>query len=494
MNPEERLLRHLLTLIMENMQEKLMNKNVATVEMAEKNVDIVREGKVIVIPQGMKLSEAREWLTRKERSEEETVNVYEQVEAFPLDGALAFTKALGRIYGWVDLQPTPGFWGSSPPSMVGMETGVGTTTQVPWGQFAIPNVEGYLCTAFAVKDGRLIFCIRGQVKRKNLDDVAKIASLTREIVKAESVYRGKAIAISFPDEDDGFDPNAAPEFFDTSAVREDELVFPKEVEDMIGVNLFTPIEHTAACREHQIPLKRGILLEGPYGVGKTLTADVTAKKAVENGWTFIYLDDVRKLQRAIYFAQQYQPAVIFAEDIDRVLKGERTSEMDGVLNTIDGVDTKHNEIMVVLTTNHVDEINKAGIRPGRLDAVVPVRPPDADAVGRLIRLYSRTLLPADEDINVACKTLDGQIPAVIREVVERSKLSAIRRRGPTLTLKGEDLELAAKSMMAHVKLMSAKVPDKRSDVEKAAGVIASALLTDKSTATATNGHGHADAE
>lgn len=492
MTPEERLLRHLLTLIgmPEDMQEKLMqqrNATPVTIEMTEKNVDIVREGKVIVIPEGMKLGEAREWLARKEKSEEENVNVFEQVEAFPLDGAYAFTKALSRIYGWVDLQPTPGFWGPTPPAMVGMEVGIGKSVQVPWGQFAIPNVEGHLNTAFAVKDGRLIFAIRGMVKRKNLDDVAKIAKLTREIVKAESVYRGKAIAISFPEDEDEFDPNAAPEFFDTSAVREEELVFPKEVEDMVGVNLFTPIEHTAACREHQIPLKRGILLEGPYGVGKTLTADVTAKKAVENGWTFIYLDDVRKLQRAIYFAQQYQPAVIFAEDIDRVLKGERTSEMDAVLNTIDGVDTKHNEIMVVLTTNHVDDINKAGIRPGRLDAVIPVRPPDADAVGRLIRLYSRTLLPAGEDISAACNTLAGQIPAVIREVVERSKLSAIRRRGPTLTLKGEDLELAAKSMMAHVKLMATKVKDTRSDVEKAAGVLASALSGGRTQQ-------HADAE
>jgi SpoVK/Ycf46/Vps4 family AAA+-type ATPase len=75
---------------------------------------------------------------------------------------------------------------------------------------------------------------------------------------------------------------------------------------------------------HKVPLKRGVLLEGPYGTGKTLTAFVTAKKCVENGWTFIMLDRVAALKEALTFARMYAPAVVFAEDIDRSVEGERT--------------------------------------------------------------------------------------------------------------------------------------------------------------------------
>ena len=454
----------------------------------DKMVDVERHGKKLIIPEGMKYADAREWLARKEKSEEEVASVYELVETFPLDGSYAFMRAMERIYGWTDIVPTPGFWGPTPPMMIGLQVDVDKTVQVLWGRATIPNVEGFLDTGFALKDGRIIFAIRGQVKRKDLPEVKKIAALTREIATQESVYKGKAIRIAFEKvTPENFNPDdAMPTFFDTRTVKVEDLVFPDVVQELVEVNIFTPIEKTAECRKHQIPLKRGILLEGPYGTGKTLTADVSAKKAVDNGWTFIYLENVKQLQQAIYFAQQYQPAVIFAEDIDSVVTGERDEEMNDILNTIDGVDTKRSEIMVILTTNHVDLINKAMLRPGRLDAVISVRPPDAKAVNKLVRLYGRTLLDKEENIDEACEVLAGQIPATVREVVERSKLAAIRRRGgETLRLTGDDLKLSAKGMMAHLELMVPTIEDKRSVQEKSATIIAKAV---ESLGHTSNGH------
>jgi SpoVK/Ycf46/Vps4 family AAA+-type ATPase len=183
---------------------------------------------------------------------------------------------------------------------------------------------------------------------------------------------------------------------------------------------------------------------------------VTAKKCVQSGWTFIYLDRVGALDEALRFARLYMPAVIFAEDIDRAVSGdERTVELDDVLNSIDGIEAKNSEIMVVLTTNHVEKINRAMLRPGRLDAVISVTPPDAEAAEKLIRLYARDLLPNEVDVSSAAKTLAGSIPAVIREVVERSKLYAISRTGSNdFTLSSEDIEYAGLSMQRHLTLLS----------------------------------------
>ncbi len=172
----------------------------------------------------------------------------------------------------------------------------------------------------------------------------------------------------------------------------------------------------------RIPLKRGILLEGPYGCGKTMSANVTSKICIENGWTFILLDDVGALKDALLFAQRYAPAVVFSEDIDRVIE-QRDDRGNDLLNTIDGILAKDSQVITVLTTNFVEKLDKAMLRPGRLDAVISLRAPDADSVQRLVNIYARGLLADGENLIAVGEALAGNIPATIREVVERSKLA-----------------------------------------------------------------------
>lgn len=436
-------------------------------------VNVQREGDQIILPKGMTYKEARTWLQRKEEEEEQEVAIHEEVEAFVLEGAVAFHKAIAKKYGWSGLEPTPGFFGPKPPTMIGVEVAPGTTMQIPWGRVTIPNIAGWLGTSFVPKgENRYIFVINGQVKRKNLDDVRELARLTRELVRTDSIYRGKAVQIQFPRQEEQFDVTACPKFLDLTSIREEELIFPEKIMDQVQTSLFNVIEHTAACRRHRIPLKRGILLEGPYGTGKTLTANVAAKKCEENGWTFIYLKDVDQLAQAVAFAQMYQPAMIFSEDIDQVLSGDRDSDMNQILNIVDGIDSKGTEIVIVLTTNYVEKIDPAMLRPGRLDAVIPVRHPDADAAQRLIRLYGRGLIPETEDLTPVGERLAGKTPAVLREVVERSKLAAVGRLGrqgkdqAELNITTEDLLSASESIMSHLELIANKPKDERTPIEQ----------------------------
>jgi len=452
-------------------------------ETKEKNVDVLHAdrdspNKQIVLPHAMDYKEGIKWLQRKDEEQSRKVSINEQVNAYPLDGALALHKAMARKYGWNHLIPTPGFFGDRPPAMIGIRTGtgIGDVVQVPWGRIEIPGVNGYIETQITISDKQPKFVIGGVVMRKHEAEVAELAKLAREIVQAESVYRGKAVRIKFFEDpkqvEDIADFN--PKFIDVQSVREEELIFPKDIHALVRTNLFTPIEKTAVCRKHKIPLKRGILLAGPYGVGKTLTANVAAKKCVENGWTFVYLESVRDLQQAIHFAKQYSPAMIFAEDIDQVVRSDqrRDEEINGILNTIDGVDTKSSEIIVALTTNHVENISKAMLRPGRLDAVINVPAPDAEAAQRLVRLYARTLLDAKENLDQVGVALANRIPAVIREVVERAKLAAISHteEEDKLRITADDLLIAAHGMTQHLELLKPVQEDLRSDAEKAAEV------------------------
>ena len=130
-------------------------------------------------------------------------------------------------------------------------------------------------------------------------------------------------------------------------------------------------------------------------------------------------------------------------------EGQRGNDL---LNTIDGVLTKNAQVITVLTTNHVERLDRAMLRPGRLDAVITVKAPEAEAVQRLVRLYGRGLVDANEDLGAVREALAGNIPATIREVVERSKLAMIGNGRDTVT--AGELLVATKGMERHLGLLN----------------------------------------
>jgi transitional endoplasmic reticulum ATPase len=437
--------------------------------------NIVKEGRKLILPEGMSIAAGIDWLQKKEREENTMVAVqHEFANAFPTDTLVNIQRALADIYNWVDNIPTPGFFGPNPPVMITVRVGPGTGDflQVPLGRVALPGIKGHLETVLHGPRGRQPSAyLTGEVRQGDKPKVLEIIKRVEERLLETSIYRGKAIRISWKWMRDGeaFDLGKhSPQFLDLTNADEAGLVFSEDVAKAIEQGLFTPIEQTEACRINGVPLKRGVLLEGPPGTGKTLVAYVTAAKAVKNGWGFVYLDDVRDIRNGLALARQYGRSVVFSEDMDRVVTGERDASMDEILNVLDGVDTKDQEIITVLTTNHIRAIIKPILRPGRVDTLLSTRPPDAEAAARLVVLYGRGLLDPTADIESVGNLLNGQIPAVIREVVERAKIAAIGRlksahiRGKVLAT---DLITAAKAMKAHADmLVEDGVPDTKRTV------------------------------
>jgi transitional endoplasmic reticulum ATPase len=464
------------------------------------SVDVLQsaETKQIVLPEGMSSAEARKWLERWEKQQEQEVAISIEVDAFPMDGALALAKTLKDLFGWTNLVTVPGgfFEPDQPPVMVQIEVAPGVTQQVPWGRMTIPGVDGYIETSIRQKGLNAVFAISGVTRRKHEKLVKQIGDLVRQRIKVESIYRGKAIRHSYRNsngerlsaEPRQFNPLHAPKFIDTDAVRPEELIFPKKTSDLIETCLYNPVRKTAACRRQGIPLKRGVMLEGPYGVGKSLCAYVLAKLCVEHGWTFLYIDDVRDLDIALSVAQLYQPCVVFAEDINRVVGANRDAEVDRVLNTLDGVVSKSSEIITVVTTNEVNQIHKALVRPGRIDTVVPVRAPDAEAAMRLIRLYGRgTVICNDVEIGSAVQGLvrRGATAAVFREVIERAKLAALSSLDDSeakIAINAEHLVVACRSLEEHIRLMESDGTKEPHAMELFGGAVGKALSGGVTTA------------
>lgn len=425
-------------------------------------------------PRQVTLEEAAEALKQKAAEENEIISVFEMVDAMPWDGAQAFQKAIEFLFGWGISKPTPGFFGPKPPVLRSISTGPnpGDTIQVFWGHVEIPQLGCTLKTAVAVKDNaRIVFSIGGQIPKGKRHLLDALVSLTRIFARERSIYKGKAIRMFVEDNGD-LNFEHEPEFISTDIATVDQLIFSEGTRRQIETNLFTPIRHSNVCRQMGIPLKRGVLLEGPYGTGKSLTARATAALAQQNGWTFIMINRVAGLKSVLDFAHRYAPVVVFAEDIDRVVEGQgRSVSIDDILNTLDGVQSKDHDIMTVLTSNHADKINRAMMRPGRLDAIISIDAPDAEAAERLIRQYGAGLIDENEDLTEAKRVLAGRIPAVIRETVERAKLATITRANGAVPsdLKSDDIVVAAETMQVQLGLLYGS-PEAEKSVAEQLGV------------------------
>lgn len=432
-----------------------------------KNLDIVHQGDQIILPPGMTFDEGIQWLQRKKEEEQREVAVMAPIQGYhPLDAAHAFNAALARVYGWTQQVPTPGFFGPTPPAMLSIPVDAdGTTRQVPWGRIKVPRIAGFLNAGIGQGyDGKPCFVISGTTKNKDMAQVQRIEQETRAELAARSIYRGKAVRVEFDPEN----PLKAPEFMDLRGIKREGLIFSKHIEELVETTLWTPMRERESAEALAIPLKRGFLFEGPYGMGKTLCARVTAEIAEQSGWTFVYIEHIKDLKNALDFARMYQPAVVFAEDVDRVDDGTRSDPFNELLNTIDGVEYKRAKIFTILTTNHVERLHKSMLRPGRIDVVIEVRPPDAEASERLLKLYAGELLDPATDLAAAGRLFQGNSPAILNEVVQRAKLAALRRSGTaTFSLTGEDFEVSIRTLRPQLELMTGDAKTTMPPIERA---------------------------
>lgn len=411
---------------------------------------IEHDGSKIVLPSTplpMDYDDAINTIARVRDQEAQKFDVNETVKGAPWDAAVAIYRAMQSIYGVVLSESKMTRFGEIKPDLLTVHTGPGNIDriQVPLGQMRLPNVTEPV--QVGIFNGGAF--IQGVVRKRDRAILVEIANKAREFMRTQSVYKGKAIRLKVDDDGD-LDLNQQPEFIDLSRVSETDMIHTADTEAMIRTNILAPLKFTEACRKNRIPLKRGVLLEGRYGTGKSLTARVTAKVATDNAWTFIMLDRSQGLRAAIEFARTYQPCVIFAEDIDRAADRE-DEDVNDLVNLLDGMISKEMEMMVVLTTNFVEKIDKALLRPGRFDAVISILPPDAETAQRLIRSYGRDLISADVDLAEVGLEVSGQIPATIREVVERAKLGMLTEGRTGLT--ADDLFFSARGMKRHMALL-----------------------------------------
>ncbi len=133
-------------------------------------------------------------------------------------------------------------------------------------------------------------------------------------------------------------------------------------------------EFRTYCASKHIKLKRGIVLEGRPGSGKTLTIQYLKNIALANKiefYSFKNADDFVKNQDEY---EKEEKKIFVFEDFDTFLRDRKDTNrspnqiLGMILNTLEGVD-EINNVVSIFTTNEVRLFDSAFIRPGRIDKV-----------------------------------------------------------------------------------------------------------------------------
>lgn len=242
-----------------------------------------------------------------------------------------------------------------------------------------------------------------------------------------------------------------------SAMREIALELPKVHWADIGGQVNTiqrlretvewPLQKADAFERLGISPPRGVLLYGPPGCSKTLLAKALATEA---GLNFLavkgpelfnkYVGESERAIREVFRkARQAAPSIIFFDEIDAlsVSRGEGEAGGDRVLtsllNEMDGIEAL-NEVVVLAATNRPDVIDSALMRPGRLDRLIYVNPPDLDARRQILLIqFSKMAIDESVDLDKLALQTEGFSGAEIVNICQEAGLLAMND-DPEVTL------------------------------------------------------------
>jgi transitional endoplasmic reticulum ATPase len=203
-----------------------------------------------------------------------------------------------------------------------------------------------------------------------------------------------------------------------------------------------PMKYPMLFKEAGAKPPKGILLYGPPGTGKTMLAKAVAAESEANfisvkGPEFLskWVGESEKAVRETFRkAKQASPCIIFFDEIDSITPVRGTGSdshvtervISQLLSEIDGLEELHN-ITVIAATNRPDIIDPALLRPGRIDRLIYVTPPDRNARLEIFKVHTnKTPLDSDVDLDTLADDTEGFTGADIASVCNEATILAIR--------------------------------------------------------------------
>lgn len=253
--------------------------------------------------------------------------------------------------------------------------------------------------------------------------------------------RGSAVVGILPSLEDPY--VRAMEVIERPKVRYEDVGGLKEQIRELREVVELPLKNPELFREIGIEPPKGILLYGPPGCGKTLLAKAVAG---ESNATFISLvaselaqkfvgEGARIVREVFSFAKKKAPAIILIDELDAIgakrldigTSGEREIHrtLTQLLAELDGFEPLDN-VKVLATTNRIDILDPALLRPGRFDRIIEVPLPDLQGRLEIFKIHTRKMKVKDVDLGLLAKLSEGASGADIRAICTEAGFIALR--------------------------------------------------------------------
>ncbi len=231
-----------------------------------------------------------------------------------------------------------------------------------------------------------------------------------------------------------------------------------EVKAALTETLLWPLTHPDTFARLGVQAPRGVLLYGPPGCGKTFLVRALAGSGqvtvlpvkgaeVLSKWVG---ESERGLREVFRRARQSAPALVFLDEIDALAPQRGQSSDSGVsdrvvaalLTELDGIDQMEG-VSVIGATNRPDLIDSAVLRPGRLERLVFVPPPDAAARALILASAAKRSPLADTiDLDDLGVRTEGYSAADCAALIREAALTAMRRSMESTEITSEDMAAA----------------------------------------------------
>jgi len=232
-------------------------------------------------------------------------------------------------------------------------------------------------------------------------------------------------------------------FVEVPNVNWDEIGGLEDLKQKLIEAVDWPLSHPNIFKRMGINPPKGILLYGPPGCGKTLLARAVANESKAN---FIsikgpellskYVGESEKAIREVFRkAKLAAPCIIFFDEFDSIApsRGRYTSDsgvsekvLSQFLTELDGLEI-NKDIVVIAATNRPDILDPALIRPGRIDRILLVPPPDEKGREEILKIYTEKM-PISNNINIKelASKLKGFSGADIETLCREAAMIALR--------------------------------------------------------------------
>jgi transitional endoplasmic reticulum ATPase len=206
-----------------------------------------------------------------------------------------------------------------------------------------------------------------------------------------------------------------------------------------------PLKYPQVFERLGIDAPKGVLLFGPPGCGKTMTARAVAN---ETSAHFIHVsgpeivhryygDSEAHLREVFKEARDRAPTIIFFDEIDAI--AAKREDVSGdvekrivaqLMALMDGLESR-GQVIVVAATNMPDAVDPALRRPGRFDREISVRVPDREGRLEILQIHTHTMpLAGDVELVKIAEATHGYVGADLKALCQEAAMITLRRVVP----------------------------------------------------------------